>query len=73
MFKLQFSRINKKIAGRQILNHRDLQVRQGEFTSIWQIGAQELSRVFAGEVTVKETADAIQKKLDPLMKDGGYY
>lgn len=45
----------------------------GEFTSIWQIGAQELSRMFAGEVTVKEAADQMQKRLDQLMKDSGYY
>lgn len=45
----------------------------GEFTSIWQIGAQELSRVFSGEISVKIAADEMQKHLDQLMKDGGYY
>lgn len=45
----------------------------GEFTSIWQIGAQELSRVFAGEITVKKAADKMQERLDQLMQDGGYY
>ena len=45
----------------------------GEFTSIWQIGAQDLSRIFSGELTVKAAADEMQKKLDQLMRDGGYY
>lgn len=45
----------------------------GEFTSIWKIGAQELSRAFAGEITVEQAADNMQKSLDQLMKDGGYY
>lgn len=45
----------------------------GEFTSIWQMGAQELSRVFAGDLEVKEAADILQKSLDRLMQDGGYY
>lgn len=45
----------------------------GEFNSIWQIGAQELSRVFAGELSVKKAADKMQRRLDRLMRDGGYY
>lgn len=45
----------------------------GEFTSIWQIGAQELSRVFDGEVDVPQAAASMQKRLDQLMQDGGYY
>ena len=45
----------------------------GEFTSIWKIGAQEMSRVFAGEISVEKAADSMQKDLDRLMKDGGYY
>ena len=45
----------------------------GEFTSIWQIGAEEFSRVFAGELTVEESADNMQERLDQLMRDGGYY
>lgn len=45
----------------------------GEFTSIWQIGAQEYSRVFSGEITVQEAADNMEQQLDKLMRDGGYY
>ena len=45
----------------------------GEFTSIWQIGAQELARVFSGEIAVKKAADNMQERLDKLMQDGGYY
>lgn len=44
----------------------------GEFTSIWQIGAEELSRAFAGEISVQEAADNTQSRLETLMKDGGY-
>ncbi len=45
----------------------------GEFTSIWQIGAQEISRIFSGELSVEESAKNMQKQLDRLMTDGGYY
>jgi multiple sugar transport system substrate-binding protein len=45
----------------------------GEFTSIWQIGSQELSRIFAAELSVQESAEIIQKRLDRLMDDGAYY
>jgi multiple sugar transport system substrate-binding protein len=45
----------------------------GEFTSIWQIGAQELSRVFAGEIDIPKASQLMNQRLDQLMKDGGYY
>ena len=45
----------------------------GEFTSVWQIGAEELSRMFAGEFGVKQAADNMQSRIDKLMRDGGYY
>ncbi len=45
----------------------------GEFTSIWQIGAEEISRLFAGEISVQQSADNMQQRIDKLMRDGGYY
>ncbi|MDY6835736.1 MAG: sugar ABC transporter substrate-binding protein [Chloroflexota bacterium] len=45
----------------------------GEFTSIWQIGAEEISRVFSGEISVEEAADNMQNRFDELMQSGDYY
>ena len=35
--------------------------------------AQELSRIFAGEIDVPRAVDLMNQRLDQLMKDGGYY